>query len=201
MLSHIKSFSQISSLQIDQLLFKAIGELHWDNIKESVSTESMELISQLPTKPEYISQKLFTKLYLLPIPNSLLETVRLSMFTRPEEWQKLLEQTSLLQPSQLPWIKDEDEVETTREHYSLDDLVLLKALVPSAVSTYINTLVKDMLELLPLPVLSDVITTHEGTPVLMLYNEKDMVSQGNLFSLQDTLNEHMNVSSINYIYN
>ena len=201
MLSHIKSFSQISSLQIDQLLFKAIGELHWDNIKESVSTESMELISQLPTKPEYISQELFTKLYLLPIPSSLLETARLSMFTRPEEWQKLLEQTSLLQPSQLPWIKDEDEVETTREHYSLDDLVLLKALVPSAVSIYINTLVKDMLELLPLPVLSDVISTHEGTPVLMLYNEKDMVSQGNLFSLQDTLNEHMNVSSINYIYN
>ena len=122
------------------------------------------------------------------------------MFTRPEEWQKLLEQTSLLQPSQLPWIKDEDEVETTREHYSLDDLVLLKALVPSAVSIYINTLVKDMLELLPLPVLSDVITTHEGTPVLMLYNEKDMVSQGNLFSLQDTLNEYVNVSSNNYIY-
>lgn len=163
-----------STLQIHQLLYIALGDYYqWSN---TVDTD-------LPARPECVSEDMMAKLCSLPIDKSFLNELIQCINDKHQVWERLLDDDGLPSPEELLWVKEQEHTS-----YSLEDLVVLKAIVPNAMSGFVNDSVVSTVQSLPVSLLTDVLTKYEGgTPLLLLYNEKDLISQANIISFQDTM--------------
>lgn len=170
-----------TSTQVDWLLYVALG----DDCYEDVPVANTELLP----RPDYITAQLLTRLYFLPVSITLLERVRQSMFDQPKAWEKLLQDSNLPSPNSLPWSSAERE-----ETITLEDLVLLKAISPNVVSTYIESSVTELMQSLPVPLLTDALLSGGDLPLLLLHDETSLISQANMIMFQDALNGLINVS-------
>ena len=133
------------------------------------------------------------KLCSLPVDSAFLKEVLQSISDNSEAWEKMVNDDIIPSPDQLLWVKEGEHAA-----YSLDDLVILKAIVPNAVSSFINDSVVDTVQSLPVPMLTNILPKYkEGTPLLLLYNEKDLISQAGIVSLQNTLKGLTSVSKYN----
>ena len=187
------------SNEIQQILYIAGGDSYLGTLNASTDSETGRIEAQLPPRPDYVPHQLFTSLYSLPINSSILENLRTSMFGKQSEWEELLETSNVALPISLPWKNDrvtpKEEISIMiHDGFTLDDLVILKAISSTMVSNYFYRLSGDIIKSLPLPTLSNVLKREEA-PLLVMYDEQDIVSQANMIVFEDTLSHVLNVSN------
>ncbi len=178
--------------ELDQILYIVGGDQYIPQLSNDV--ETIALIADLPPRPEYIPIDLFAKLYSIPIKPDMLEAIRLSMFNKEAEWYQLLHSDpTTCTPIPLPWMEAVDK----QMNYTLNDLVLLKTVLSSFVDLYLFKTTIQFIQSLPCLSLHDVLhvaTTDQHTPLLVLYNDKDIISQANTLVFDDIITNSDSVS-------
>lgn len=179
--SFLDSHTDVGLAQIEYLLLCMTHNDYWTEfLRETPPVDLSPL-------PEGISETLMLQLYSLPLLPSLIESIHHSMIEQPETWQTLLQNDKGLpsSPSSLPWLQAASSSSDQSTSFTLNDLVILSIIMPSGVSLHIEDSVNEIMDSLPLPLLSNVLMRSEGDyPLVLLYDENNLVSQANMINFK-----------------
>ena len=155
--------------------------------------ETLALLTKLPPKPQYFPIDIFTKLYSVPIRPDSMEALRLTMFNKEDKWNQFLHGDVTCPPKALPWkVVTDEEMELT-----LSDLVILRTVSPLVLQSCVFKDAVQFSQALPFLSLRDVLAKGKD-PLIVIYNDKDILSQANTIVFEKYLTEVHPVSNFGF---
>ena len=138
------------------------------------------------SRPKFVSEEMYQVLASVPAPGPSLENVWRS-FAHSDKWKRLLESPEALPLNELPWRQrdnadGEESAEREADEPTLTDLVLIKAVNKGSLTHYIGGAVPNNTT----TALADVLGADGEAPLLLLYDEEDIVSQANMMLLEES---------------
>ena len=180
-----------TELVMDQLVYLSQGSSY---------LEELNISNQLPPNPACVSEELWRNLHKLPLDSEYFRQVVQSMHSTPTFWEQL--QHARGEGSDinaLPWRKGRDD----DNPITLNDLVLWCCIDQDAVVQTLQREASVLLQSTSAPTLADILTRpvsgRRGEPMLFLSEEESVVSETNLYNLEEELRSQLQVNEITFV--
>ena len=174
---------QDTALVMEQLLYLSQGPSY---------QEELDISNQLPTNPACVSEELWCNLHKLPLGPEYFRQVVQSMYSSPNFWEHLQQaRNESSDINSLPWRKGGDDNPIT-----LNDFILWSCINWEGVVHMLWEEASVLLQSTSAPTLADILSRtsgQSGDPVLFLSEEESVVSDTNLYNLEEELRTQLQV--------
>ena len=175
---------QDTVLVMDQLLYLLQGRSY---------LEELDISDQLPANPACVSEELWRNLHKLPLDTKYFRQVVQSMHSMPNFWERLQQaHNESININGLPWRKGEGD----DNPITLNDFILWSCINWEAVIQMLWEEASVLLQSTSAPTLADILSRtpgQSGEPVLFLSEEESVVSDTNLYNLEEELRTQLQV--------